>query len=75
MNIPLSSITKLKIKAESSLRGTKLLKISAGSNDFFFSVRAQDQLQWTLALIYQKMITMGQGPPQKGQTYTGVVEG
>jgi hypothetical protein len=58
MNIPLSSITKLKIKAESSLRGTKLLKISAGNNDFFFSVRAQDQLQWTLALIYQKMITM-----------------
>lgn len=73
INLPLKAIDKIKIKAESQMKGTRVIKICSGTNEFFYSVPAQHQIQWMLNLFYAKMTVMGYAPAA-GQL-NGCVEG
>lgn len=59
MNIKIAQITKLKIKAESRINGTRMIKISTGLQEHFFSVMAQDQIEWMSKLVWVKLASMG----------------
>ena len=60
MNIKVVDITKLKIKAESQVPGTKMIKICTKNNqEYFFSVREKDQADWMMKIVWAKLNSMG----------------
>lgn len=73
VGIPIASITKMKVKAESKIPGGKMLKISTYERDYFFSVQAEEQIEWMTKLLLAKLATLGHFPPD--QYFSGVVEG
>jgi hypothetical protein len=74
MNIEISAITKLKIKAESQVNGTRMLKICTDKGDHFFSVRVEEQAEWMMKLVWAKLISMGV-MCKIVSNYSGQVEG
>lgn len=56
------------------MKGTRVIKICSGTNDFFYSVPAQHQLQWMLNLFYARLTVTGY-TPAAGQQQNGCVEG
>jgi hypothetical protein len=73
IGIPINAITKVKVKAESRIPGTRLLKISTNQSDFFFSVAAEQQSEWMTKLIWAKLTSMG--CTASGEYFQGVVDG
>jgi len=63
LNINILSITKIKIKAESAVNGTRVIKISTATGEFFFSVMAQEQAEWMARILWAKMAAMGKQCP------------
>ena len=59
LNINILLINKMKIKAESHINGTRMIKISTATGDFFFSVMAQDQAEWMTRILWAKLAAMG----------------
>ena len=60
LNIKVFDITKLKIKAECQLSGTRLIKIcTKNGQEHFFCVRAQDQADWMMKIVWAKLNSMG----------------
>lgn len=74
MNIKIASITKIKIKAESRISGTKMIKISTTGQDYLFSVVAQEQIEWMSKLIWAKLAFMGK-QCNINDNYDGHIEG
>ena len=63
LNIKIINMTKIKIKAESQVNGTRMIKISTNTEDFFFSVYVQEQRELMAALIWAKLASMGRTCP------------
>jgi hypothetical protein len=59
MNIRVQNILKLKIKAESQVNGTRMLKITDRTGDHFFCVRVEEQVEWMMKIVWAKLISMG----------------
>ena len=49
----------MKVKAESQLNGTRIIKISTNIQDYFFSVMLQDQQEWMVRILWAKLTSMG----------------
>lgn len=62
MSLPIEAINKIKIKAESQLQGTRVVKICAGAGEYFYSMPQQDQMKWMIGLIASKLQSLGFRP-------------
>lgn len=59
LDIDIASITKLKVKAESKMPGTRMLKISTIGQDYFFSIMVEQQVEWMASLVAAKLASLG----------------
>jgi hypothetical protein len=73
-NIKILGITKMKIKAQSEVKGTRLIKISTHHQDFFFSVMAQEQIEWMTRILWAKMASMNR-VISVTETFQGAIDG
>ena len=60
MKIKIHEITKVKVKADSHIAGTRMLKICTSKNEeFFFCVRKEEQADWMMKIVWAKLNSMG----------------
>jgi hypothetical protein len=56
------------------MNGTRVIKISTATGEFFFSVMAQDQAEWMARILWAKMAAMGKQCPLN-DIFQGAIDG
>jgi hypothetical protein len=74
MQTKITNITKMKIKLESCMNNTRMIKLTTTSGDLFFSVFAQEQPEWMARITWAKLATIGH-IANLTEPYHGHIEG